>query len=112
MATAKKPLFSKQLTESHGKIKARRAEMIQADAEDASNALINKLKSELRQIRLKKMNVEDISPQSTITLNVVEGTFDGEEWIKKLNDLTNKETLKEIELNTAKAIHTKWFEAK
>lgn len=102
-------LFTKNLTATHKTIIGKRAKMFANDAEQSSVEYIQNLKKEKREVEKVLMNLEDINPTTTISLNVTSEGFDSDQWIHELNVKSVKLELIQQKLDIANAIHKRWF---
>lgn len=81
----------------------KRAEIINADARGTVKDQVNLIEKEIRQIKSKIMNLEDLSIKSTESL-VVGTDFKADEWVTQMfklrDDLRNAEICLEIAQNS------------
>lgn len=108
MATATNK-FTQNLKASHKDIIAKRAAILAEDAKDAQNDLITNLKKEVRLLETKLMNLEDLSPDTTITLRITPKDFDATQWVNELHNTKVQLSLKKIELDIATATYEEFF---
>lgn len=101
--------FNSILTATGNKVLAKRSAIINEAALDQINDLINKIEREIRELKLKKMELEDLSITSTESL-VVGENFNAQTWIKKMFDIEDKLRDADIRLGLAKKIYTEYFE--
>jgi hypothetical protein len=93
-------LFEKNLTASNGEIKKARAKNLGEDAKNAQTVLIISLKDTRRDIQRQIMDLEDLSPDTAMSLNPVKGNFDAKEWVRKLHEsaIELKQVNEELEI--------------
>ena len=94
--------FNSSLTQSYREIKATRSQMICDDVMSAQNKLIMQLSDELRTLKRKMMELSDLSPDSTMSLNPTKADFNAVNWVKAVHDTTIDIANKEFELDIAK----------
>lgn len=102
--------FFNNLNASHADIKAKRAEIICQDAKAAQQKLIDELSQKDRDLQRKLMSLEDLGPDSTISLNPISGSFNASDWVKEVQEVKIELRLNSVELEIAKATYTEYFE--
>lgn len=85
-----------------------RAEIINADAREAAKDQVNLIKKDIRQIKSKIMNLEDLSIKSTESL-VVGTDFKADEWVSRMFELRDDLRSAEICLEIAQKIYNEYF---
>ena len=103
--------FSEILSATGTSVLKKRAEIINADAREAAKDQVNSIEKEIRQIKSKIMNLEDLSIKSTESL-VVGTDFKAEEWVSQIFDLRDQLRNAEICLEIAKGIYDEYFTEK
>lgn len=103
--------FSTNLNASHADIKAMRSEIVSSDAEAAQKELIEKLKKDKRELQNKLLNLDDLSPESADSLNVVRGQFDGAKWANELQNTKVSIQLIDVQLKIAEETYSEYFKA-
>lgn len=101
--------FLKNLTASNKSIKDSRAKLIAEDAEQACRDLVLDIEKQIRDLKRTLMNLEDLSPDSALSLKPVSGDFDAIAWAKKINETKIELKLKQIDLDIAKETLTEYF---
>jgi len=86
----------------------KRAEIINADAREAAKDQVNLIEKEIRQIKSKIMNLEDLSIKSTESL-VVGTDFKADEWVTQMFELRDELRNAEICLEIAQNIYNEYF---
>lgn len=86
----------------------KRAEIINADAREAAKDQVNLIEKEIRQIKSKIMNLEDLSIKSTESL-VVGTDFKADEWVTQMFKLRDELRNAEICLEIAQNIYNEYF---
>ena len=86
----------------------KRAEIINADAREAAKDQVNLIEKEIRQIKSKIMNLEDLSIKSTESL-VVGTDFKADEWVSQMFKLRDDLRSAEICLEIAQKIYNEYF---
>lgn len=103
--------FNEILTSTGNKVLAKRSSIINEAALDQINDLVNKIEREIRELKLKKMELEDLSITSAESL-VVGENFNAKTWVTKMFDIEDKLRDANIRLDLAKKIYTEYFEDK
>ena len=101
--------FQANITKSNKSIKETRAKRIADQAKMAQETLVRELIMEKMGLEAKLEDLEDLSPDSAMSLNPIKGEFKAELWVK---DLQNTKVLllnKSIELNIADKTTKEYF---
>lgn len=107
MATTNK--FTKNLAMSRKDIKGKRAQLVSEEAKDAQEDLVRTLKQEYRELEKEQMNLDDIYPDDTTSMNAVKKDFNAKEWVAKVQSNKIAIALKKVELDTAEATLAEYF---
>ena len=101
--------FLSSITASHEGILKNRAELIAEDAKRASENIVRDLEDKVLDCKRDIMNLTDLAPDTSVSLNPTNGAFDAKAWAKSL--YTKKTTLEilTIELRVAQEIVTEFF---
>ena len=102
--------FLTNLTASNKEIKEARAKLVNKSAEQACKDEINAREKRIRDLQSKLMDLEDLSPESTVSLKPVSGDFNAESWAKSIIETTINLKLEETELAIVKGILSEYFE--
>lgn len=108
MATAANK-FTKNLQASHKDIRGKRAELISSDAEDAQNDLVRELQQKKRDLERKLLNLEDLSPDTELSLKPTKGDFDAKSWVREVHKTKVELVLLEKELEIAEGTQSEYF---
>jgi len=101
--------FQKNLTASNSEIKAARAKAIAESAAAEQRSIILELEGELRKLNNQKMDLEDLSPDSELSLRPARGDFDAVTWVRKMQNIKVAILNKEIELQVATETENEYF---
>lgn len=101
--------FTTMLAASHKSIKESRARLISEDTADAQEDLVRRLKKDGRDIEREIMKLEDLAPDSTLSLNPTKDSYDADEWVKQMQDAKIKQLNIKIQLKLAIETSTSWF---
>lgn len=101
--------FLKNLTASNKEIKDSRAALIAEDAEQALKDFVNDSEKEMRDLKRTLMNLEDLSPDTALSLKPVSGDFDAKTWARKIIETKTAIKLKEIDLEITKDTLNEYF---
>ena len=105
-----KNLFVNNLTKSNTEIKATRAERIAKATEKSQRALVDKLDAEVDKLRARMEDLEDLSPDTELSLQPVrDGEFNSENWTKEMQKVQIELANKGFELTIAKKTYAKYF---
>lgn len=105
-----KNLFVKNLTKSNNEIKATRAERIAKATEKSQRSLVDKLDAEVDKLKARMEDLEDLSPDTELSLQPVkDGEFNSENWTKEMQKVQIDLANKEFELEIAKRTYAKYF---
>lgn len=103
--------FLEDLKKSNKQIKAARAEIIADEAKSAMLKEVMSLEEEVRSLKRQKMNLEDLSPDSSMSLNPVKGDFNAGKWAKELIQVRLAIVLAEQKLKASKKTYDEYFES-
>jgi|SRR6187402_34768 len=109
MAEAKNK-FEKNLSQAHKDIIGKRAKLFSQSAQDAQEDLVRDLQRRKRELETKLMNLDDLSPDSTMSLKVTRDGFDATVWVKEVQDTKVKLSILNVELEVAVATQKEYFE--
>ena len=101
--------FVSNLKTAHKDIRAKKAELIAEDAEAASNKFVSDLKEKQRTIKRSLMDLEDLSPDSTLSLRVTKDNFNATDWIKAIHEKKMELALITEEVTRAEETHAEYF---
>lgn len=102
-------LFTSNLSKSNSEIKESRAKRIGQQAEMAQDDLVRVLKSDVLDIEAKLDDLEDLSPNTTMSLNPTKGEFKAKEWVAAIQLLSVELEEKKFELTVAEKTYAKYF---
>lgn len=106
----KKNYFITNLTKSNESIKASRAERIATLVKMEQEALVNNLTKDVMNLENKLDNLEDLSPDSELSLSPVgDKDFDANKWVNAIQDTEIELANKRLELDIAKKTYDKYF---
>jgi len=103
--------FIKNLTLANKDIIEKRALALSEDAKAEQGVLIVEFETELRVLKRKLMDLEDLSPESKVTLKATKDAFDAKLWVRDLHATKIEIRLVEEELETAKETYEEYFGA-
>lgn len=106
---SKTTLFYNNLTANNNGIIAKRAELIFKQGESAARKQLEALKDELSEFELREMNLEDLSPETTVSLLPAEGKFEGTEWFKQLSEIAIKKDILTRKIEIIQKLYDKYF---
>ena len=101
--------FYKQLTLGGKGIIATRAAIIVEDVKSEQEALVRALEAEKRKLERELLKLEDMGPDSDISLRVVKDAFSATSWVAQYQAVKVSLKKKEEELAIAKETFTTWF---
>lgn len=101
--------FTARLNASGNGIRAERSAIVAKQTESAQTKYITRLEDELLSLEDKRMKLEDINVDSEMTTKVVPDAFNPENWISQLNSIEMDIVNKEVEIEIAKRVQTRWF---
>ena len=101
--------FFNNLTASNKQIKESRAKLIAEDAEQALKDLVNDLTKEVRDLKRKQMDLEDLSPDSIGSLKPGGDNFDPKEWALSIVGTKLELIMKQEELDNAENVLKEYF---
>jgi len=101
--------FATNLKKSNKAIKAQRADIIAESTQAEHEDLVRDLKKTRRELRTKLMGLEDLSPDSQFSNNVVKGDFDAKAWAKSMQSIKVEILNNKIELQVAEETTKEWF---
>lgn len=96
--------FNEILSATGTAVLKKRAEIINADAREAAKDQVNLIEKEIRQIKSKIMNLEDLSIKSTVGTD-----FKADEWVTQMFKLRDDLRNAEICLEIAQNIYNEYF---
>jgi len=103
-------LFEKNLAKSHEKIRESRIERYAREARLEQEALFAKLTKECDRLKNKLEDLEDLSPDSTLSLQPIkDGNFNGKAWVEAMQEVNVDLENKKFELDIAKKNLKKYF---
>lgn len=108
---SKSNLFISNLTKSNTEIKETRAKRIATQAEMAQDELVRSLKTRVLDLEAKLDDLEDLSPNSTMSLNPTRGEFKAKEWVCEMHDVKVQLANAKLELEIAQKTYDKYFQA-
>ena len=106
---SKTTLFYNNLTANNNGIIAKRAELIFKQGESAARKQLEALKDELSELELREMNLEDLSPETSVSLLPAEGKFEGTEWFRQLSDIAIKKDILTRKIEIIQKLYDKYF---
>jgi hypothetical protein len=101
--------FTETLTQSNSKIKAARATIISASAEDAQTEILRNKKKTVRDLEFRLLNLTDIAPDSELSLRVTKADFNAESLFSEIHGVKVKLAMAVVEENIAEETYTEWF---
>jgi len=101
--------FAETLKQSNKSIKAARANIIAASAEEAQNEIVRLLNREKRELEFKLLNLTDVAPDSELSLRVVKADFDANQLFTDIQNTKVALANKEIEVLIAEETYKEWF---
>jgi hypothetical protein len=101
--------FVQNLTQSGDGIKQQRAELLGSQAKTAQSNLVNRLTNERDTLKLQLDSLQDLSPDTTISLKPGGDNFNAGNWVNQIQNLKVQLLNKEIELKVANDTYTEWF---
>jgi hypothetical protein len=116
MASAKKVVivlgtnkFTRNLQLSNKEIKDKRAAMIGEDASIAQTEIIQEIVARKRKLDRRLLNLEDMSPESTMSLNPGRADFIAANWAKEVQFTKCELKMVNIELEVALETNDEYF---
>ena len=101
--------FAKTLTQSNKAIKAARANIIAASAEESQNDIVRVLRKEKRDLEFRLLNLTDVAPDSELSLRVVKADFNPTKLFSEIQEVKVNLATKNVELNLAEETYKEWF---
>lgn len=101
--------FTKNLTKSNKEIKQSRATRIAEQAKMAQEDLVRTMTKQMFDLDAQLDDLEDLSPDSMLSLNVTSGDFNAEEWTKKIQEVNIQKLNLGMEITIAKQTFNKYF---
>lgn len=101
--------FAQNLTKNNKQIKESRAKRVAEQAKMAQEDVVRTLRTETMDLEAKLEDLEDLSPDSTMSLNPVKGEFDAKEWVNKIQSIKIELANKTIEYKIAKETFDSYF---
>jgi len=101
--------LQKLLTGASTAIKGARAKFISEDMMFAQKKVVETLEENRRALERKLNSLNDLYPDSELSLRVVKKDFDPEEWARDTQNIKVQLINNEVELAVAKETHAEWF---
>ena len=101
--------FTRNITLSNKDIRGKRADIMSDNAKAAQQDLINALEAGKRQLTTKLMDLEDLSPDSELSLRPTKSGFDAEKWVSSLQEVKIALIENEVRLNCALGTFKEYF---
>ena len=101
--------FVKNLSKLNNDIKESRAVRLAKQAEMAQDALLRKLKTTLLEKEGMLDDLEDLSPDTTVSLQVTRGDFNAVEWVNSVHNLKVDIANLTLEVEIAQTTYNKYF---
>jgi hypothetical protein len=76
--------FTQNIAKTNSAIKADRAAILSENVKDEQLELINALKKQARVLQIKKMDLEDLSPDNAQSLHPAKKDFNAAQWVAEL----------------------------
>ena len=105
----KTPKFKELLESSNEQVIKRRAKIVNEQAEREMRKIVDNLKEKLSDIEMKLLDQSDVSPDSTLSTEVVKKNFNPKTIFLKIHELKVEKTTVEVELEIAKETYAEWF---
>lgn len=100
--------FFRHLTKNSKEVTETRAKVIVRQAKTAQEKLLNNLKTDKENLELKLEELNDVFPNSTMTLKVAEG-FNAERWVEDIQNTKIALLNNQVELKAAEETFNEWF---
>ena len=101
--------FAQILSREHSSIREARAKNISEEALYAQEEIIRNLEKKKRELDKVLLDLQDLAPSTTFSLDVTNGKFDAENWAKKLQETKVSIKLVDVELDIAKETKEDFF---
>lgn len=101
--------FETMLAASATSIQAQRAKDLAEDCKIAQEEIVRASEKEVRDIKRKITQLSDLSPDTTLSLEVVKKGFNPTSWAEELHQLEVDLLAAEVELKVAKKTFATWF---
>ena len=101
--------FEKNLRKTNKEILDSRAKIICEEAEASMDKLVKSLETEYRKLKRQVMNLEDLAPDTSFSLNPVKGEFDADKWANNLVNVKLDMAISEQKLSIAKNAYDEYF---
>lgn len=105
----KKMTFEEILSITGADVLKRRAATTTESARAAQKDLISRKESELRRCKMTEEDLLDLSVESTVSLRAVNGGWDAEAWVLKIQGIREEKAVLEEELKIAQATLAELF---
>lgn len=101
--------FKSNLTLSYKEIRGKRADLVTEDVKIAQEDIIRSLSDEKRALERKLMDLEDLSPDSEMSLHPGRKEFDPTHWVKTVQDTKVQLALIDQKLIIANETNVEFF---
>ena len=101
--------FEAMLASKPEAIQAQRAKDVAEDCKIATEEIVRANEKKVRYIKRKITQLSDLSPDTTLSLEVVKKGFNPTSWAEELHQLEVDLLAAEVELKVAKKTFTTWF---
>lgn len=105
----KKSNFFRTINQSGESIVAERALIVAGDAEQSLKTIVDNLNKALRLKTSEKLKLQDFGKKSNDSLEVVDGSFNSDEWAHKLHALSIDIDALNVELRIAQENYNYYF---
>ena len=102
-------LFEQTIGASNKAIRGQRAQLIGEDVKSFQTKLIQALEDEKRTLMRKQMDLEDLSPDSVMSLQPVGKDFNAQKWVEDMQYIQIQLIELDVRLKVAKATADKYF---
>lgn len=101
--------FLNNLTKNASGIKEARAKMVSNTAAAAQQDLIRSLEKQKLTLETTIMNLEDLYPSTSFSLDATKEGFDAEKWVEEMQEAKIELANKQIELQIARSTFEEFF---
>ena len=101
--------FASNLARNNKAIKETRANRIASQAKMAQDALVMKLQKEKMELEAKLEDLEDLNPDTALSLNPIKGEFDADKWVNEIQDVKVALLNKKVEVTAAENTLKEYF---
>jgi hypothetical protein len=101
--------FLENLTRNASGIKEARAKMVSSTAAAAQQDLIRELEKEELALNTTIMNLEDLYPSTSFSLDATKEGFNAERWVAEMQEAKVELANKQIELQIARGTFNEFF---